>query len=99
MPEPMLRSPVMMKLPICPDARQCVPPHSSWLKPSTRIVRTLSPYFSSKNASAPAAWASAIVIHSMLTGRSSRTTPRTSRSMARLSSSVSARSNGKSKRR
>ena len=65
-PEPMLRSPVMMKLPISPDARQWVPPHSSWLKPSTRIVRTLSPYFSSKNASAPAAWASAIDIHSTL---------------------------------
>ena len=64
-PEPMLRSPVMTKLPIWPDARQWVPPHSSWLKPSTRIVRTLSPYFSSKNASAPAAWASGIVIHSI----------------------------------
>ena len=66
MPEPMLRSPVITKLPIWPDARQCVPPHSSWLKPSTRIVRTRSPYFSSKNASAPAPWASAIVIHSTL---------------------------------
>ena len=60
MPEPMLRSPVMMKPPIWPDARQCVPPHSSWLNPSTRIVRTRSPYFSSKNASAPASWASAM---------------------------------------
>ncbi len=69
----MLRSPVIRKLPIWPLARQCVPPHSSWLKPSTRIVRTRSPYFSSKNASAPAAWASAIVIHSIDTGRSSRT--------------------------
>ena len=29
MPEPMLRSPVMTKLPIWPVARQCVPPHSS----------------------------------------------------------------------
>ena len=61
----MLRSPVITKLPTWPHARQCVPPHSSWLKPSTRIVRTLSPYFSSKNASAPAACASAIVIHSI----------------------------------
>ncbi len=93
-PEPMLRSPVITKLPTWPLARQCVPPHSSWLNPSTRIVRTLSPYFSSKNASAPAAWASAIVIHSMLTGRSSRTMPRTSASIACFSSSVSARSNG-----
>ena len=31
MPEPMLRSPVMTKPPIWPVARQCVPPHSSWL--------------------------------------------------------------------
>ena len=99
-PEPMLRSPVMTKLPICPDARQCVPPHSSWLKPSTRIVRTLSPYFSSKNASAPAACASVIVIHSTLTGRSSRTTRRgPRRSISRFSSSVRPRSNGKSNRR
>ena len=84
MPEPMLRSPVMTKLPIWPLARQWVPPHSSWLKPSTRIVRTCSPYFSSKNASAPAAWASAIVIHSIETGRSSRTMTRTSASIAAL---------------
>ena len=84
-PEPMLRSPVMTKVPIWPDARQWVPPHSSWLNPFTRIVRTLSPYFSSKNASAPAACASAIVIHSIDTGRSSRTTRRTSASIARFS--------------
>ena len=90
----MLRSPVITKLPTWPLARQCVPPHSSWLNPSTRIVRTLSPYFSSKNASAPAAWASAIVIHSIDTGRSSRTIRRTSASIACFSSSVSARSNG-----
>ena len=31
MPEPMLRSPVITKLPICPEARQWVPPHSSKL--------------------------------------------------------------------
>ncbi len=31
MPEPMERSPVMMKPPIWPVARQCVPPQSSWL--------------------------------------------------------------------
>ena len=99
MPDPMLRSPVMMKPPIWPDARQCVPPHSSWLNPATRIVRTRSPYFSSKNASAPASWASAMVIHSTPTSRSSRTTRRTSRSMASFSSSVRPRSNGKSKRR
>ena len=98
-PDPMLRSPVMMKLPICPDARQWVPPHSSWLNPATRIVRTRSPYFSSKKASAPASCASAIVIHSTLTSRSSRTTRRTSRSIATRSSSVRARSNGKSNRR
>ena len=98
-PEPMLRSPVITKLPIWPDARQWVPPHSSWLKPSTRIVRTRSPYFSSKNASAPAACASAMVIHSTLTGRSSRTAVRTCCSIARFSSSVRPRSNGKSKRR
>ena len=95
----MLRSPVMTNVPIWPDARQWVPPHSSWLNPLTRIVRTLSPYFSSKNASAPAACASGIVIHSIDTGRSSRTTRRTSPSIARFSSSVSARSNGKSNRR
>ncbi len=31
MPEPMLRSLVIRKPPIWPDARQWVPPHSSWL--------------------------------------------------------------------
>ena len=31
MPEPMLRSPVITKLPTWPLARQCVPPHSSKL--------------------------------------------------------------------
>ena len=61
-PVPMLRSATITNPPTWPDARQWVPPHSSWLYPSTRTVRTVSPYFSSKNASAPAAIASAIVI-------------------------------------
>ncbi len=99
MPDPMLRSPVITKLPTWPDARQCVPPHSSWLKPSTRTVRTVSPYFSSKNASAPASIACCIVMNDGVTARSSRMTARTSSSIARSSSVVSARSNGKSKRR
>ncbi len=62
-PEPMLRSPVIRKPPIWPLARACVPPHSSKLKSWTRMVRTVSPYFSSKKASAPPSIASAMLMN------------------------------------
>ena len=54
------------------------------------MVRTVSPYFSSKKASAPPSIASAMVMNAMETGRSSRMMRRTSSSIARSSSSVSA---------
>ena len=54
------------------------------------MVRTVSPYFSSKKASAPPSIASAMLMNAMETGRSSRMMRWTSSSMARISSSVSA---------
>ena len=63
------------------------------------MVRTVSPYFSSKKASAPPSIASAMLMNAMETGRSSRMMRWTSSSIARSSSCGQARSNGKSKRR
>ncbi|OPZ42704.1 MAG: hypothetical protein BWY94_02059 [Actinobacteria bacterium ADurb.BinA094] len=44
---------VILKRPICEVEETWVPPQSSRLKSSISSTRTNSPYFSSKNASAP----------------------------------------------
>ena len=48
---------------------QCVPPHSSRLKPGIETTRTVSPYFSPKSAIAPAAIASAVGFTSVVDRR------------------------------
>src|SRR2546427_816474 len=58
--------------PICPVVGTCVPPHSSSETPGTSTTRTMSPYFSVKNAIAPAAIASWYFICRVSTGRFSQ---------------------------
>ena len=58
---------------ICPVLGTCVPPHSSSDTPGTSTTRTMSPYFSVKNAIAPAAIASLYFISRVVTGRFSHT--------------------------
>src|SRR6266571_6168649 len=57
---------------IWPVAGTCVPPHSSSDTPGTSTTRTRSPYFSVKNAIAPAAIASLYFIWRVVTGRFSQ---------------------------
>ena len=51
----------ILMMPMSPVARTCVPPHSSIELPASR-TRTMSPYLSPKNAIAPIAIASSLVV-------------------------------------
>ena len=65
-----------------PVARQCVPPHSSMLKPGTDTTRTVSPYFSPNSAIAPPAIASSVRFTSVCTGVLTNTCEFTMRSIS-----------------
>src|SRR5688500_10704267 len=82
-PEPTLDSLSKTKPPISPVRATCVPPHSSLLKSPIVSTRTLSPYFSSKSATAPDFIASSSETTLVSTGRLRRITSFTSASIER----------------
>ena len=90
---------VILNRPICEVDDTWVPPHSSRLKSSISSTRTNSPYFSSKNASAPISAAYSRVVTNGRTAWFSVMRRLTRSSTWRSCSAVGASRTAKSKRR
>ena len=91
-------SEVILKSPMSPARRTCVPPHSSTEREPMRITRTVSPYFSPKSATAPDFLASSNGITEMTESAFLRISSFTRSSTRRFSSSLMGAKCAKSKR-
>ena len=92
-------SPSSLMTPSWPERPACVPPQSSRAQSPTETTRTRSPYFSPNSAIAPDLTASAWLITSACTDRSSSTTSLTRASTSRITDAGTAPVAEKSKRK